>query len=540
MCGIYAYLGNNYKISDLYNYFMKIQKRGPDSSTLKQINDSLILGFHRLNIVDLTHTGEQPLYSQDDNIVLICNGEIYNHEGLKNKYKLNKFNGHSDCEVIVQMYQMFGIERTLKELDGVFSFVLYDKSTDEVFVARDPIGIRSLYYGYVTDEYIFSSEMKSLDICDTVLQFPPGNWWSSKTKSFNVYYDYNYKIIKEIDNDIIINNIRDLYTNAVNKRMMSEVKICCLLSGGLDSTITTYLVSQHYEPYKLDTYTIGLPNAMDFEHAKLASEFLKTNHHEIILSEAQFFNAIPEVIYGIESYDTTTVRASIGNYLICKYIQTQSDNKVVMNGDCSDEIFASYRGMGNCKDSDTFFNENVRLVKDLHYFDVLRSDKSISQHLEARTPFADKKFLNYVMSLDPSLKMFDLNKVGKIEKYLLRKAFESKLPHSLVWRKKEAFSDAVSTLERPWYSIINEYTDKIYSDDEFNRKSQRYYHNKPYDKESLYYREIFEKQFPNREKNVPYFWKQWNSDKISAWEINKVDEVKDEVKDEDKDDCIEV
>lgn len=519
MCGIFAYLGNNYKIIDLCNYFMKIQKRGPDSSIMRQITDNLVYGFHRLSIVDLSHNGEQPLYSKDDNISLICNGEIYNHIDLKEKYEFNDLTGNSDCEVIIHMYKKFGIDETIKQLDGVFSFILYDKEKDELFVGRDPIGIRPLFYGFSTNDYLFASEIKALDLCDTVYTFPPGSWWSSKSKEFTQYYKYDYTLSKELDENIIIDNIRDLYTNAVNKRMMSDVKICCLLSGGLDSVITTCLVSKHFGPKKLDTYTIGLPGGVDFEYAKLASEYLKTNHHEIVLSENQFFGSIPEVIYAIESYDTTSVRASIGNYLICKYINSTSKNKVVLNGDCSDEIFASYRGMSNCKDSEEFFKENLNLVKNLHHFDVLRSDRSISQKLEARTPFADKEFLNYVMSIDPKLKMFDMSDDGRMEKYLLRKAFEHELPHSLIWRRKEAFSDAVSTTERPWYKIIQEFVEQIYSDEEFERKCNRYHHNKPYDKESLYYREIFEKHFPNRSNILPYFWKQFNSDKISAWEI---------------------
>jgi asparagine synthase (glutamine-hydrolysing) len=518
MCGIFAYLGSNYKIGDLISYFMKIQKRGPDSSIMRQINKELILGFHRLSIVDLSHTGEQPLYSKDDNIVLICNGEIYNHQDLKDQYDFNDCVGNSDCEVIIHMYKKFGIEETINQLDGVFSFILYDNNKDEIFVGRDSIGIRPLFYGFVTNEYIFASEIKAMDICDTVYTFPPGSWWSNKTNKFTQYYNYDYTLSKEMDENIHINNIRKLYTMAVNKRMMSDVKICCLLSGGLDSVITTCLASKHYKPNELDTYTIGMPGAIDFEYAKLASEYLKTNHHEIILSEGQFFNSIPEVIYAIESYDTTSVRASIGNYLICKYIQSTSDNKVVLNGDCSDEIFASYRGMSNCTDPTLFFEENVNLVKNLHYFDVLRSDRSISQKLEARTPFADIEFLNYVMSIDPKLKMFDMNENGRIEKHLLRKAFEHELPNSLVWRRKEAFSDAVSTTERPWYKIIQEFCEQIYSDDEFKRKCKRYHHNKPYDKESLYYREIFEKHYHNKSNILPYFWKQYGSNKISAWE----------------------
>ena len=228
MCGIFGYLGSNYKICDLINYFMKIQKRGPNSTIIKQINKDLILGFHRLSIIDLSHNGEQPLYSNDDNIVLICNGEIYNHQDLKDKYEFSNYTGNSDCEVIIHMYKKFGINETLKQLDGVFSFILYDKEINEIFVGRDSIGIRPLFYGFVTNDYIFASEIKALGLCDTVYSFPPGNWWSNKTNSFTPFYNYQYTLSKEIDESIHINNIRKLYTLAVNKRMMSDVKICCL------------------------------------------------------------------------------------------------------------------------------------------------------------------------------------------------------------------------------------------------------------------------------------------------------------------------
>jgi asparagine synthase (glutamine-hydrolysing) len=341
-----------------------------------------------------------------------------------------------------------------------------------------------------------------------------------------VFYNYiekefDFEIKYEIDKNIIYNNIRKLLTEAVDKRMMSDRKVCTLLSGGLDSTLITALVNKYYNPYELNTYAIGLKNSTDLYYAKKASEYLKTNHYEIIVNEEEFLNAIEKTIYQIESFCVTTVRASVGNYLISLYIRNKGNHSkdkeyifdedsdiVVFCGDVSDELFGSYRGFELAKNSEEFFQENIKMLKNIHYFDVLRSDKCISgASLEARVPFADKKFVKYIMSLDPNLKMFNSQ---KIEKYILRKAFSDTdlLSDELLWRRKEAFSDGVSSNEKSWFEIIKNYVDKLIPDEEFNLRCEKFNYMKPYDKESLWYREIFEKYFPNKANMIPYYWKQ--------------------------------
>jgi len=285
---------------------------------------------------------------------------------------------------------------------------------------------------------------------------------------------------------------------------MSDRKIGCILSGGLDSTLISSIVSKKVS--NLHTYTIGLPGATDLYFAKMAANYLGTIHHEKIVTEQEFMSGIPETIYQIESFDTTTVRASVGNYLVSKFIrQCNNGDVVIYCGDVADEIFGSYRGFSNAPDSEKFQDANVKMLENIHYFDVLRSDKSISgAGLEARVPFGGKDFVEFVMTMNPDFKKFNKE---KIEKYILRKAFEDMLPPDLLWRRKEAFSDGVSTIERSWFEIIQEHTEKLYTDEEFVKKSRIYTHMQPYDKESLWYREIFEKFFPGRAESIPYFWK---------------------------------
>jgi asparagine synthase (glutamine-hydrolysing) len=581
MCGIFALLNNNYNNkynsnydnynntdiishNDVNNEFMKGQKRGPEFSKLDTSYTNLILGFHRLAINGLNNESNQPLVIND--IVLICNGEIYNYKQL---YKIMNIipTTDSDCEVIIHLYEKYGIEQTLNMLDGVYSFILYDNRIDEnlnkkMYVARDPIGVRPLYYlKNKNDNYRFfplvgfASELKCLEkIYNTnnfhyeIRQFAPGTYsafnmsneknslW--KLEKENVAYfipgfSHSWLIDTNIDNIFISNmylKIAAYLNTAVYKRCSStERPIACLLSGGLDSSLIAALVNNYYTahsmPNKLETYSIGLEGSEDLKYARIVADYLETNHTEIIVTEQEMFDIIPEVIKAIESYDTTTVRASIGNYLLGKYISAHSEAKVIFNGDGSDELFGGYLYMNKCPDDIEFDKETRRLIKDIHLFDVLRSDKSISSNgLEPRTPFLDKSFVNYILSIPPYYRNHKNHDLF-VEKYILRHSFSivnfrdynnrQLIPDEILWRKKEAFSDGVSGHGRSLYQILQEkIAEKINKEakdsqlESIQNGQNKYYfiHKANLDNEKMYYKDIFTKYFPNCFNIIPYYW----------------------------------
>jgi asparagine synthase (glutamine-hydrolysing) len=576
MCGIFALLNNN-KLDEniINNEFMKGKHRGPESSKFNQYN-KMYLGFHRLAINGLNDLANQPLEIND--IILICNGEIYNYKYLYNYIDVEPIT-ESDCEVIIHLYLKYGIEQTLTMLDGVYSFILLDNRinndiTNYLYIARDPLGIRPLYkltnitylynkfsemninnnfskYAKNKDNLInknligFSSELKMLeyfyniDISNyNVEQFEPGTYsiyklsykinsiWKPYIENKKYYIPnapiiYFHKLlnknisITDLDNYNNLFNYYDIANNlvlAVEKRCLStERPIACLLSGGLDSSLISALVSDYFrnEEKQINTYSIGLKGSTDLKYSKIVAEYIGSNHHEIIISEDEIFEIIPDVIKAIESYDITTIRASIGNYLIAKYISENSDAKVIFNGDGSDELFGGYLYMHNCKNNIEFDKETRRLLKDIYLFDVLRSDKCISAHgLEARTPFLDKNFVNYILSIPMNYRNhnnFNLN-----EKYLLRNSFSIDrykdslnrqiLPDNILYRKKEAFSDGVSSLERSLFIILQEkIAEKMYND-----KGIKYPIN--IDTEKEYYLNIFNNYFKNCEHILPYYW----------------------------------
>ena len=522
-------------LQTLQTNFAKISHRGPDNSKF-MVKEGRCIGFHRLAINGLSSAGDQPFHML--NCELICNGEIYNHARLVQTHGLQCVSG-SDCEVIVHLYRMFNgdMTATLKELDGVFSLVLIDIITNEIHIARDPFGVRSLYIG-TSSEYerdiSVASEMKALQHCSHVEQFPGGccmtvsrvqNKFDTKLQPYYPHlrldetldtpYVYAFSTyLDDADNAVVESTVRNLFESAVCKRLMSERPVGCLLSGGLDSSITTALVVKHMSRAQqvVDTYAVGLEGSVDLKWARRVAEHLGTRHHEVCLTEQQFLDAIDDTIYQIESYDTTTVRASVGNYLVSKYIYDNTDNVVIFCGDMSDEMFGSYRGFTKAPSDHAFGGENVRMVRDVRHFDLLRSDKSISgAGLEARVPFADKTFLEFVMSLPPWMKRFGEGADYAVEKHLLRRAFEGLLPDDVLWRRKEAFSDGVSGHDRTWVQIIKEYVDKRVSDVEVSLATDlhKFKHNAPYDKESYYYRTVFDRCFPGkgRAETIPYFWR---------------------------------
>lgn len=504
MCGIFGIKFLTQNNLNPYYPFKKIKHRGPDNSEILKVGNKTIFGFHRLQINGLDDKGNQPF--NINNNYLICNGEIYNYKELCKKYDI-KLESNTDCEVILHLYSKIGLEKTLQELDGVFALAIYDSISDNIFIARDPLGIRSLYMTKNNVYISFASEMKSILNFGECFQFPPGNYYNFKENKIHRYYDNDYKIIETSEPEIL-KNINVLLRKSIDKRMMSDRPIGCILSGGLDSSLITAIVSKKFKPYTMKTYTIGLEGSVDLFWAKKISKYLCTDHHEFIVTEKEFLDNIESTIVQIESYCTTTVRASVGNYLVSQKLSKISDDKVIFCGDVSDELFGSYMGFMSADSEESFFEENKKMLQNIHFFDVLRSDKTISSAgLEARVPFGDKEFVNYVMSLDPKFKMFTNE---KIEKNILRKAFENDnlLPMDALYRRKEAFSDGVSSQERSWCQIIKDYMDKIYTDEEFENLSELYIYNKPYDKESLYYRQLFDKHYPSQENTIPYFWRQ--------------------------------
>ena len=562
MCGIFTLINGTHNIPDeiINESFNKGKKRGPEYSELKRIEENLIFGFHRLAINGLDNNSNQPMCI--DGITLICNGEIYNYKELFSFMNIIP-STNSDCEVIIHLYKHYGIDYLLQLLDGVFAFVLYDSINEKVFAARDPYGVRPLYYLKTSNNIIaYASEVKVLSslmnylfsisndtnyslITDHVL---PGSYMtfnSNKHKENDTYWKINtntnnnpiftkYNVYKFSDTLLLplkesYSSITNTYynicsnlINAVKKRVIgtTDRPIACLLSGGLDSSLIAAIVSKFY-PGQLETYSIGMKGSEDLRYAEMVANHIDSKHTSVIVSEDDFFNAIPEVIETIESYDTTTVRASVGNYLIGKYISENSKAKVIFNGDGSDELMGGYLYFHSCPNSLEFDKECKRLLTNIHMFDVLRSDKCISSYgLEPRTPFLDRNWVDYYLSIPLSLRC-PTDK--QIEKHLIRSAFANfepnLLPHTILWRKKEAFSDGVSGQHKSWFEII---ADKVSSQDNNNdinnvdnvdydknkelQQSKKYEINPPTTKEQVYYREIFDKAYPNSANIIPYFW----------------------------------
>lgn len=523
MCGIFTYISKN-KILDplqvkIIEEALKSRHRGPDNTKYTLEKENIFMCFHRLCINDLSDKGDQPLIHPNDcNLILICNGEIYNNQLLKAEYDI-KTESDSDCEVILHLYEKIGFRKTIEKLDGVFGLVLFDlrdKQT-KIFAARDPIGVRSLYFGKNQDSIIFSSEMKSLqNLATDVSQFKPGHIWDNQTEEYTCFYDihehYNREPIVESSIEIVKQNIRDKFFKAVEKRLMSDRPIGCLLSGGLDSSLVAAILSKHYKK-RLRTYSVGLEGSIDLKYARMVADFLGTEHYEYIVTEEEMIEALESDIYQIETYDTTTIRASTPMFLLSKFIEKKQKDVVIYSGEGSDEASGSYLYFHNAPDEKSFKQETIRLMQDLCYFDVLRCDKSTAgAGLEVRVPFLDRDFLEYYMNIETKLKM---PSKGKMEKHLLRSAFDGLdlLPHEVLWRMKEGMSDGVSSQKRGWYEIIQEYADEVYSYEEFKRKQKEYTWNPPMFKEALYFRELFNKHYPGREKTIPYYWlPKWSGD----------------------------
>lgn len=547
MCGIFSYLGQA-PIDDvnlLIAEFDKIKHRGPDNSSYVMPSPDVFMGFHRLSINDLSENGNQPFIhtNKETTITMICNGEIYNYKELIVMHKL-VVKSNSDCEVILLLYEKYGFQKTIEMLDGVFACVLHDSKKNQVFVARDPIGVRALYIGTIDDSYAVCSELKGIHtLCKDIRQFPPGAIWNNKTKTYTKYDHVMSRIQSrnsindhQFHTDIktIKQTIKSKLINAVEKRLVSDRPIGCLLSGGLDSSLIASILSKLIKlkttQKTLKTFSVGLEGSEDLKYAKIVSEFLGTDHTEVILTEKEMLDGISDTIYQLETYDTTTIRAGTPMFLLSKYIkENDSDGTtVIYTGEGSDEASGSYLYFHNAPNPREFYNETIRLMEDLHYYDVLRCDKSIAgAGLEARVPFLDLNFLEAYLNIDPVLKMpgcevSGFDNTNKIEKYLLRASFDDGtfLPKEVLWRVKEGMSDGVSSKSRGWFEIIQEHANKLYSNESFTEHVAKYTFNKPAFKEALWFRDLFNQHFPNdmydiRAKTIPYYWlPKWSGDVV--------------------------
>ena len=419
------------------------------------------------------------------------------------------FKSNSDCEILLPLYELYGTEM-FKKLNAEFACIIYDSKAKDFIAARDPIGIIPLYYGYDDkNNIVFASEPKCLmNIAKKILPFPPGYYY--KDKKFVCYNDIT-EVKSYVDDDIdtISNNIHDKLIEGVRCRLDSDVKVGYLLSGGLDSSLICAIASK-LENKKIETFSIGMSlDAIDLKYAKQVSDFIGSNHHEIIITKEDVLNALEKVIEILGTFDITTIRASIGMYLLCKAIHETTDIRVLLTGEISDELFG-YKYTDFAPNASEFQKESIKRVKELHMYDVLRADRCISSNsLEARVPFGDIDFVKYVLSINPEKKMNTYN----MGKYLLRHAFENDdiLPRNILMREKAAFSDAVG---HSMVDYLKEYANSKYTDQEFIELANKYSHAKPFTKESLLYREIFEKYYPNQSQMIVDFWmpnKNWEN-----------------------------
>ena len=506
MCGIVCAFETKAKKnirSKVLEMSKKIRHRGPDWSGIFS-NDSAILSHERLSIVDPS-SGKQPLYSDDNRYVLAANGEIYNHQELRKEFPNYEFSTKSDCEVILALYSKYGID-FIDKMNGIFAFVIYDSKNDEYFVARDHMGIIPLYIGWDSDKIFYvSSELKALEgVCDKIELFPPGHYFLSSNDGFVKWYERDwrdYDCVKNAKSEI--KKLRDSLEQAVRRQLMSDVPYGVLLSGGLDSSITS-AVAKKYSEMRIETndkqpawwpqlhsFSVGLKGSPDLAAAKLVADHIGTIHHEIIFTIQEGLDAIKDVIYNLETYDITTVRASTPMYLMARVIKSMGI-KMVLSGEGADEIFGGYLYFHKAPNAREFHDETVRKLDKLHMYDCLRANKSLAAWgIEGRVPFLDKDFMDVAMSLNPEDKMI---RGERIEKWILRKAFEDYLPKSIVWRQKEQFSDGVGY---NWIETLKKVVEDQISDQKMEEASLRFPIQTPTTKEEYYYRSLFSEHFPS-------------------------------------------
>ena len=507
MCGIVCAFDVQVDTGDLRAQILKMSKRirhrGPDWSGI-YCGEHAVMAHERLAIVDPT-SGGQPLYSEDKSLVLAVNGEIYNHEELREQYPDYNFQTHSDCEVILALYQEKGIE-FLDDLNGIFAFAVYDTTNDTYLIARDHMGIIPLYMGWdPSGNFYIASELKSLEgVCTKIEVFPPGHYLSSTTGELKRWYKRDwrdYKTVREAESQIPV--LRKALEDAVHRQLMSDVPYGVLLSGGLDSSIIS-AVAKQYAAFRVEehdqekawwprlhSFAVGLEGSPDLAAARKVADHIKTVHHEVFFTIQEGFDALHDVIYHLETYDVTTVRASTPMYLLARAIKAMGI-KMVLSGEGADEIFGGYLYFHKAPSAEAFHEETVRKLNKLHLYDCLRANKSLAAWgIEGRVPFLDKEFMDVAMRLNPQDKMINGE---RMEKWILRKAFEDYLPESVTWRQKEQFSDGVGY---SWIDSLKELVEQEVTDQQLSNANFKFPINTPQSKEEYYYRSIFAEHFPS-------------------------------------------
>lgn len=529
MCGIVAIFNVKEQTPELRTKALgmskKIRHRGPDWSGI-HCSGSAILAHERLSIVD-PESGRQPLFSPDGKQVLAVNGEIYNHKEIRERYKGRyDFQTGSDCEVILALYRDKGVN-FLEDLNGIFAFALYDEEQDAFLIARDHIGVIPLYIGYNADGKVFvASELKALEgECERYEPFLPGHYYWSKAPGMKRWYKRDWMEYDNVkDNTASSDAIRKSLCAAVKRQMMSDVPYGVLLSGGLDSSVISAITESYAERRietdsrsrawwpRLHSFAVGLKGAPDLAKARLVADHIGTVHHEINYTIQEGLDALRDVIYFIETYDITTVRASVPMYLLARVIKSMGI-KMVLSGEGADEIFGGYLYFHKAPSAEEFHKETVRKLSKLHLYDCLRANKSLSAWgVEGRVPFLDKEFLDVAMRTNPKAKMCSVLPVSRsgeadpkasIEKRIVREAFEDMLPEEVAWRQKEQFSDGVGY---SWIDTLKKITSEAVTDEQMAHAEERFPINTPLCKEEYYYRSIFEEHFPSESaaRSVPH------------------------------------
>ena len=517
MCGIVSIFNIKQQTAGLREKALrmsqKIRHRGPDWSGI-YCGKSAILAHERLSIVD-PESGKQPLFSPDGKQILAVNGEIYNHQEIRRQYADRfRFQTGSDCEVILALYKEKGPD-FIEDLNGIFAFALYDEENDEFLIARDHIGVIPLYIGYDSDGKVYvASELKALEgQCERYEPFLPGHYYWSRTPGMRKWYQRDwmqYDAVK--DNEASSEEIRQALRQAVKRQMMSDVPYGVLLSGGLDSSVISAIAEKFAEKRieddgrskawwpRLHSFAVGLKGAPDLDKARLVAEHIGTVHHEINYTIQEGLDAIRDVIYFIETYDVTTVRASTPMYLLARVIKSMGI-KMVLSGEGADEIFGGYLYFHKAPDAREFHEETVRKLGKLYQYDCLRANKSLAAWgVEGRVPFLDKEFIDVAMRTNPSAKMCP---GSTMEKRIVREAFSDMLPEQVAWRQKEQFSDGVGY---SWIDTLKKITSEMVSDEQMEHAAERFPVNTPLCKEEYYYRTIFEEHFPSESaaRSVPH------------------------------------
>lgn len=550
MCGIWGYLSKEQhsakEMMNIYEAFYNVKSRGPDNSSLKEFNTFMnaFVGFHRLSIMDTNNSANQPFeifQSKTRTIYISCNGEIYNYKKIYEEENYTPKTG-SDCEVIIMLYEKYGLDMVLEKIDGEFAIaiIIIDHNKEITFhLIRDHIGIRPLYYGIDEDsnKFAYSSDLKGMishsgssekvgTIVKNVQHVLPGHCfsfsWTYNESTSKTTFKHDKKQFYRYDN--VPTTITDLeearktinasLRKSVIDRLMTDRPLGSLLSGGLDSSLVAAIAAKNYisSGRKLRTFSVGMPGSTDKGYAEMVAKHIDSEHTHVEFSEEDFLKEIEQTIWTIGTFDITTIRASVGLVLISKWIAKNTDIKVLLTGEGADELNSGYMYFHNAPNPIDSHKENLRLLHELYIYDLLRGDRSIADFgLEARVPFLDRTFMNVILSIKPELRVPTLNeKLGhKVEKWLLRSAFENEnlLPKEVLWRKKEAFSDGVSGEKRSWFVVIQEHAQKLYTDEEFETKKNQYAHLPPVTKESLYFREVFVKLYGSKVDYInPHYW----------------------------------